>query len=178
MMRSQILPAEDIDLGRLPTYQAGIVQASAHRTIQKTCDNILRKYGLTTMQWLLLGTIYTAKGDPLRLTDLANMTGTGLPYITNTLNYLETKKIITRRTNRLDSRSKIIKVTTGFADKFDSIEADLRTHLRERLYETISDAEFKVYIKVLYQLAGSEQLLETNTEPSPFVINNSGDKNV
>jgi DNA-binding MarR family transcriptional regulator len=165
MMNKQYI-SDEIDLSMLTTYQAGIVQASAHRNLQKTCDDILKQFDITTMQWLLLGTIHTAKGESLRLTDVASMTGTGLPYITNTLNDLEAKGIITRRVNRLDSRSKIIVLSDSFAEKFNHIERTLRAHLRERLYENISDTDFKAYVKVLYQLANNKDLSQGKTKLS------------
>jgi DNA-binding MarR family transcriptional regulator len=153
MSRENKTTSKPFNLASMTTYQAGVLQASAHRNLQRNCDEVLRQYELTTMQWLIIGSIYNAKGVPLRLTDLAAVTGTGLPYITSTLNYLEEKRIITRKLNNEDSRSKIIFIADDYIEQLAIIEKDLRKNLRETLYENIDAQDFNTYIKVIVQLA-------------------------
>jgi DNA-binding MarR family transcriptional regulator len=153
MMKDIKSNVSQVSLSSLTTYQAGVLQAAAQRNLQRTCDEVLKKYDLTTMQWLLIGSIFNAKGDPLRLTDLARSMGTGLPYITNNLNYLESKLMIDRKLNSLDSRSKIILIADKFVKQLEKIEKELRSTLREVLYEDISEDDFKIYINVVMRLA-------------------------
>jgi DNA-binding MarR family transcriptional regulator len=142
-------------LSNLPTYQAGMIEAAAHRTTQKICDKALEEYALTTMQWLMIGAIYDAKGMPLRLTDLAKQLNTGLPYLTNTLNLLESRSIVGRVENNQDARSKMVIINKNFAPIIPEIEAKLRDALRQTIYSRISTEDFEIYIKVMMQLTAN-----------------------
>lgn len=134
------------------TYQAGIAQAAAHRTLQKYCDQILKPYGITKMQWLIIGTVVDADSSGVRISNLADTLGTTMPYMTTSVNVLELKGILVRRNNKQDSRSKLVSVSEDFSHKCEEIEWTLRDGLRSTIYADISPAEFLVYMKVLYQL--------------------------
>jgi DNA-binding MarR family transcriptional regulator len=140
-------------LSDLSTYRAGIIEAAAHRNTQKICDSVLAEFGLSTMQWLLIGLIYDHGATPPRLTDLAKQLGTGLPYLTTTLNLLQSKNIIARTQNKNDSRSNTIIIDEDFITEIPVIEAKLRASLRETIYSQVSPRDFQTYIKVMLQLS-------------------------
>lgn len=137
----------------LTTYQAGILQSSAHRLLQKYSDDILRPYGITKMQWMITGSVLDAGKDGIRITDLAKMLDTTLSYLTNTINLLESKGILQRTTNDKDERAKLVTVDPRFIPKCREIEKDLRIHLRDVIYKDISHEDFQTYIKVLQKLS-------------------------
>jgi len=139
----------DMNLGQITTYQAGIIEASCHRNTQKITDDLLRKYDLTTMQWLLIGTIYDNNGQAMTLTSLADKLNTGLPYITNVLNLLESKSIIERHSSSVDNRIKTIKIVPSYEATIVNIEKHLRAVLRNNFYAKVSPDEFKLYLKVM-----------------------------
>jgi len=141
------------DLSATTTYQAGIVQAKMHRKLQKFCDEILEPYGITKMQWLIIGTVYDHKSSGIRISDLATLLDTNLPFMTNSVNRLVDKKILARVVNQLDNRSTFITLPPSFAPKCKKIELILRDALRQKVYAGISPEEFRVYMKVLYKLA-------------------------
>ncbi len=141
------------DLSQTTTYQAGITQATMHRRLQKFCDDVLKPYGITKVQWLIIGTVYDHRSTGIRLSDLAKIVGTNLPYMTNTVNLLEGKNILQRVDNHLDSRSMFIRVHPSYANKCKKIEATLRDELRQKVYSAISMDDFRVYMKVLYLLS-------------------------
>lgn len=141
------------NLRNITTYQAGAAQASVHRSLQKHCDDILKPYGITKMHWLIIGSIIDSGEQGARITDIAKKLDTTLPYLTNTLNILEAKQIITRASNQGDSRSKLVKIDPTFMPQCAEIETTLRTRLRESIYAQVDPAEFLIYMKVLHQLA-------------------------
>lgn len=147
---------KNYDLSTTTTYQAGATQAYVHRKLQKICDDILAPYGITKMQWLVIGTVYDAKAEGVRLSDLAEKLGTNLPYLTNTINLLEGRGILVRKENTQDSRSKLVAVADSYKAKCQEIEATLREGLRQTIYAGIDPVEFRVYIKVLNELAAVE----------------------
>ena len=77
-----------LDLGKITTYQAGVAQAAMHRVLQKLCDNILQPFGISKMQWLIIGTALDAGKHGVRISDLAAQLGTTMPYLTTTVNLL------------------------------------------------------------------------------------------
>ncbi len=143
----------DKEQAAISTYQAGVVQAHAHRQLQKYCDGVLEQFCITKMQWLIIGTVLDARPEGIRISDLARKVGTTLPYLTNTINQLEAKGILARKDCGDDSRAKLVSVTGSFRPKCAEIERVLRRALRESIYANISPKDFEVYIKVLYSLA-------------------------
>lgn len=136
----------------ITTYQAGIAQAAAHRTLQKYCDHVLKPYGITKMQWLIIGTVLDAGPNGIRISNLSQMLGTTMPYMTTSVNLLELKNILARSSNKQDSRSKLVTVSSDFAAQCEEIEMTLRDSLRRTIYADIDPTEFHVYMKVLFQL--------------------------
>lgn len=140
-------------LSNITTYQAGVAQAHAHRILQKVSDEALLPYGVSKMQWLIIGTVLDAGENGIRLTDLAEIMGTKLPYITNMVNLLESKGMLSRQDSDSDGRSKFIVIDDGFAPMCTKIEHALRDALRRSIYAHIDQDEFKIYMKVMYQLS-------------------------
>jgi DNA-binding MarR family transcriptional regulator len=140
------------DLSNITTYQAGVVQASAHRNLQKLCDEFLRPYGITKMQWLIIGTVLDAGKSGMRLTDLAEIVGTTLSYLTTAVNLLESKDILIRSISKGDNRSKTIRLNPKFTPISSQIESELRDKLRETIYADIDPDEFRTYMKILFRL--------------------------
>lgn len=143
---------EKLDIHNITTYQAGAAQASIHRLLQKLSDDILTPYGITKMQWMIIGTVFDSGKAGVRISDLADNLSTTLPYLTTSINLLESKKILIRKNNAKDSRSKLVTVSTSFAPKFEQIEKSLRDGLRESIYAKVEPKDLNTYIKVLYQL--------------------------
>lgn len=151
---------ERTSLADISTYQAVMVQSSAHRLLQKLCDDILEPFGITKAQWTIIGAVKDHGKDGVRLSDLAKELGTSLPFLTNSINLLEVKGILKRKENKDDSRSKMVVVTTKFLRKCDDIEVALRQGLRQSIYSRVDPTEFRTYMKVLYELVevGQEHL--------------------
>lgn len=136
----------------ITTYQAGVVQATAHRSLQRYYDSMLKPYGITKMQWLIIGTVLDAGTNGVRVSNLAHDLGTAMPYMTTSVNTLQLKGMLDRSDNKQDSRSKLITVSDSFAGQFETIERTLRDGLRKVIYADIDPKEFRVYMKVLFQL--------------------------
>lgn len=141
-------------LSQITTYQSGIAQASAHRAINRVVTDYLLQYGLTSMQWFVIGTIYDAGSSGLRLSDLTRRVHTTLPYITNTISLLESKGIVKKIGHSGDSRIKLVSVAEAYRDTVQEIEAGLRDRLRATLYKEdgITRQELDTYITVLYKI--------------------------
>lgn len=147
---------DSVSPARLKTYQAGVLQASAHRVLQKYCDDVLGQYGLTKMHWLITGVVLDSGKDGISITELAQKLSTNLPYLTNTINLLESRNFLERRTDAKDERTKRVFVTPAFKLKCTEIERTLRNQLRKTIYQDVTPDELRVYMNVLYKLSQIE----------------------
>lgn len=152
MNKSRKFSEKDISL--ITTYQSGIAQASAHRRVNRIVTDFLLAHNLSPMQWFTLGTIYDASPAGIRLSDLARSLDTTLPYITNSINMLESKNLVGKMTHPGDSRIKIVAVNPEKIPIIQEIEAGLRERMRDELYseDRISREELSVYIHVIYKM--------------------------
>lgn len=140
------------DLTKLPTYHAGVAQSSAYRMLMKLTDGAVKQYGITSMQWFMIGSIYDAGNSGVTITQLSKVLDTNVPYITNTVNVLVSKNIIARSLHSDDSRSKVVTIHPDFYDQVKLIENELRIKLQKILYADITPQELLAYVKVLYKI--------------------------
>lgn len=136
-------------LSELSTYQVGVIEAAAHRALRKHKDELLNGYGITGMEWYIIGTVADAGKQGLRTTDLANMLDTTLGFMTKNLNLLVAKKILIRKANAEDSRSTYVVLNPTYRKTFEEIEYALRAKLRQSVYSLITPEELKTYIQVI-----------------------------
>mgnify|MGYP000874452050 FL=1 len=144
------------DISQITTYQSGIAQAAAHRTINRVVSDYLLEHGLTAMQWFTIGCIYDTGDKGIRLSDLMRRLQTTLPFVTNTVALLESKGMVRKVAHAGDSRIKLVSINPRYKPKVAKIERGLRDHLREVLYneDDISRQELTDYITVLYKIVG------------------------
>lgn len=143
---------ENGDLSQITTYQAGAVQASMHRLLQKECDRILAPFGISKMHWMIVGHVLDAGQTGIRNSDLSAILGTTIPYVTTAINLLESKGFLLRKGNAEDGRSKLIVINPEFVPKCHEIEQTLREGLRKSIYQKVDPHEFRIYMKVMYEL--------------------------
>ena len=141
------------NLLELPTYRAGVAQSSAYRVLMKFTDDAVKQYGITSMQWFMIGVIYDSGSAGVTVTDLSKLLDTNVPYVTNTLNLLESKDIIIRTAREADTRQKVVTIHPDFIDNIQQIEQDLRHKMQSVLYADITPQELLTYIKVLYKIS-------------------------
>ena len=148
------------DISQIATYQSGIAQASAHRILNRITSDFLLQYGLTTMQWFVVGVVYDAGENGIRLSDLMRKLGTTLPYITNTIALLESKGMIKKVSHTGDSRIKLVSIQPDYLEEVKLIEDGLRAHIRQTLYhkDGISRDELQAYIAVLYKIVNNASI--------------------
>lgn len=149
-------PAQPIDLSRITTYQVGGLEAAAYRSVRAFKDALLKKYGITSMQWFIIGAVLDAGTKGLRITDLSEQLDTTLGFMTNSVNLLESKNILRRIENSSDSRSRLITINKQFVPTCKKIEHELRTELRRTIYAQVTPVELHAHIKVLKLLANLE----------------------
>lgn len=134
---------------QLKTYQVGAIESAAHRALRQHKDELLSNYDITGMDWYIIGNVADAGDDGLRATDLANILGTTMGFLTKSVNLLEAKGILYRKANSKDARSNYIALNKKYARTVEEIEAALRAKLRESIYGLVKPEELVTYIKVM-----------------------------
>lgn len=145
-----------IDLKEITTYQAGVYHARAFRALRQLKNRVLEPYGLTMMQWSVLGLVRDAGKKGIRTTALAEQLDTTQAFITNTVNFLEAKKLVSRQPDKKDSRAHNIIFNNKHSRLISKVESQLRAELRDTLYKKVTPEELRVYIKVLSKFADQE----------------------
>lgn len=146
-------PKSDLNLAEITTYQSGVAQASAFRVVKHHTAHLLKDYGLSCMQWFVIGTVLDAGNEGIRISDLAKKLDTTLAYMTNIVNLLESRGAIIKKAHEFDARTKLVSVNPKYIKTCNKIEAALRERLRNVLYQNIDRKELEVYIQVLYKLS-------------------------
>ena len=145
-----------MNLRNTTTYQAGVIQAAANRRLQKISDSLLEQFGLTKMQWIIVGTVLDAGNKGIRVSELAERIGTTMSYLTNAVNLLESREILERKDDEKDTRSKYIAVIPSYVPTCKAIEKAFRDGLRKSIYAKIDATEFATYMKVMSELGSIE----------------------
>lgn len=145
--------AGPISLATMTTWESGILQSTVHRTIKKLTDGYLDRYGLSTMHWFILGAILETGDNGIRLTELAERIGTTQGYLTNALNTLEHRGMVSRGDHLSDSRIKVLTIPEAFRPTCTEIEVGLRNEFRRTIYRHMTRPELEAYINALQKLA-------------------------
>lgn len=140
---------DESSLPELKTYHVGVIESAAHRALRKHKDSLLKTYGITGMQWYVIGTIADSGQAGIRITDLAKKIDVTLAFLTNTVNLLESKKILKRSINIEDSRSSYVAMNESYKKTYVEIETMLRKELKQSIYSRITPEQLKTYIEVI-----------------------------
>lgn len=135
---------------QLRTYQAGQLQAKAHRALYSFISNRLTAYGLSLTEWAALGLIYERKAQ--RPSELADELGVKRPVATGIVNSLAHKGLVERTTHAVDNRVQVLTCLAAGQQLLDTAEQSLRKDMRAFLSD-ITIPELTTYLKVLAKLA-------------------------
>lgn len=144
---------DEFSLGELTTYQVGAMQAAAHRALKKHGDELLKEYGITSMQWHIIGAVLDEGKRGARISELATKLDTTMAFLTTNVNLLELKGALERAENEKDARSRLIRVAPAFRPKCAEIEKALRVKLRNSIYSRLTPEELHTYIKATAKFA-------------------------
>lgn len=128
------------------TYNAAVLQNSAHKTLQYQVVKILSDFDLSTAEWIILGYIF--QNQSARFIDLALCLDVEPPHITTLVDVLEKKKLVERRDDPEDRRARRIVLTRKSLDLIPEVEIKLSTQMN-RLLSGITPQEMVVYFKIL-----------------------------
>jgi DNA-binding MarR family transcriptional regulator len=137
----------------ITSYQSAVIQSRANRVIKETLAAALKKYGITMMQWSIIGLVADAGSKGVRISDLARTLDTSLAFVTTTVNVLEAKGFVYRQGHTVDNRAKLVRISQEFTPKVADIETDLAKHQKQAIFGHFNPQDVVTYFKVLQQIA-------------------------
>jgi DNA-binding MarR family transcriptional regulator len=153
MSESTHNPDRMIELAHVTTYQSGLMQSKAHRTLNAYFARCLKTHNLTAMQWFIIGAVKDAGEHGITMSELAKVLGSTLPTLTEAASLLELKGWLNKKSHATDGRARMIVLSPDKYAQCDAIEQDLRVQLRKTIYAKINQADLATYVNVLYKLA-------------------------
>ena len=144
-------------IAQLKTYQVGVIEAAAHRALREQKDSLLSEYGLSGVEWYLIGTVADAGKQGITSTELAKLLGTTLGFLTKTVSLLEAKNVLYKIANPKDARSSYIALNDSYRTTLDTIECALRDKLRDSIYSVVSREQLGTYIEVMNKFSTLEK---------------------
>lgn len=140
-------------LSKTRIHELATLQPSISKAIGGYHHDLLRRYGLSRIEWHILCVINDAtKEGGIRVTDLAVMFDVKTTYITAALNSLRAKAYVDTRLDASDARVRRAVVTKKGSKEIPVIERYVSKHLAEYLDGHITDEELKVYVGILRKL--------------------------
>lgn len=154
-----------MELSRLSSYHACILQAQAYRALREFMVIQLQRHGMTMMEWALLGVVYDAGDSGITHTKIAELIDVGLPMVTHMVDRVVAEGLVERRPSAEDRRKKLVFVTEKGSHVIDQTEKDIRLALREWMSD-IPREDIEVYVKVMAVLAKLPLLDPQSEEPA------------
>ena len=136
----------------LSTYTAGVLQAKAYRNLSRFMTSHLEQHGLSLPAWALLGTLHDQPNEGYNLAEIADLLDVQPPFVTNLVDALEKKRLVTRKEDTVDRRVKRVYVTAKGQKLVPEIERQLRRQMREYL-SGVGFRELAGYVRVLQKIS-------------------------
>jgi DNA-binding MarR family transcriptional regulator len=92
------------------TYQIGLLQAKAYRILKHHTTEALAPLNISTTEWAFLGLLYDAETS-IRASTAAEELGVEAPFITVLIKKLTHQGLVTTKTDKDDSRVKLLSLT-------------------------------------------------------------------
>jgi DNA-binding MarR family transcriptional regulator len=93
----------------IKSYETMLIVNQSQQSLKQMLSICLGHYGLTMMQWLVIGVLIEQPQKPI---DIARHIGVTPPYITMTLNQIKKLGYVTKTLIEDDGRSKIIVISS------------------------------------------------------------------
>lgn len=141
-------------LHQTKSYEIGMADMLCSRRLHTLRQQILMDYGLTTMEWFVLGTIYDAhKAGGIRITDLASRFSVKSTYITATVNGLKQKNLANAYVDKEDARARLVVVTKKGIEQVPVIDGKLQAATEQLLAGIVSEKDFAAFLHTIKELA-------------------------
>ena len=113
----------------LPTYEASLLQATAHRKLRYLVSELLKQYDLSLSEWTFLGLVYEHKQINLRT--ISGLLDVEPPFASRLSRKLLQMNFIEIEASPKDARIKQVGLSHYGHGRFTQIEMDLQRALQD-----------------------------------------------
>jgi len=145
-----------MDFAKVPTYEVCLVLVRSQRNVRALLQSLLKPYGMSLNEWLLLALIYEAPAGTLDMNELAEQLDVGKPHITALFADLLAVNYVEQSADPKDKRRKIVHITEHGTDVLQEVESVAKSGLEEWLGE-VPDEEFDRFLKISVLLANKSE---------------------
>jgi DNA-binding MarR family transcriptional regulator len=132
------------------TYNFGVLQTKVYRLLKSETDRVLKPYGISTVEWALLGLLYDNK-EPLKLIQTAEVLGVEPPFVTAIADELEKQGFMLRTNSKEDKRAKLLELSSKGKKLVEAAEPHIRKETKF-LLEGVGLKEMLTYRSVLVKI--------------------------
>lgn len=129
------------------SYRVGLLQTKAYRVLKHQTNKLLEPYGISSVEWALLGLLYENSKD-MRSMAIADELGVEAPFVTNMHTKLYKMGLIQQTTDPKDNRAKLVSLTPKGKMFTDETELYLRREMKP-LFKDVSVQDLLTYLDVL-----------------------------
>lgn len=133
----------------MTSYEAAKIHSKAYRLLRSYIATQLKPFHISYPEWATLYHLHTT--PDIRGTDLARELGVEIPMVTMLLHQLEEKKLITRKANTEDKRSRVITVTSKGVALYEEVTTLLKSTLPD-YFSDITIEDLKAHVRVLQKI--------------------------
>jgi DNA-binding MarR family transcriptional regulator len=142
------------NMKQFKTYSLGLTQAKSFRLFKYNADQVLKEYGINSIEWATLGLIYEDNKNCIAINkkQIAEKLGLKKPFITKLIQSLKKKKLVREIVNEKDMRSENIELTEKGLEFVEKVEDYLYTIYSKFLF-AVGEKEFSDYYKFIQKVA-------------------------
>ncbi len=145
-----------MDFAEVSTYEICLTLVRSQRNVRAFLQRLLRPFGLSMNEWLLLSLIHDAPPSTLDMNELAEQLDVGKPHVTALFSDLQAVNYVEQTVDSKDKRRKIVHIT----DRGREVLIEVNAVTKEGLQSWIGDipaAEFEQFLKITVKLANKAE---------------------
>ena len=137
------------------TYRIGLLQSKAYRVMKQRTTQHLSVFDLSPFDWALLGLLYDSRKG-MRVGTIASEIGVEAPFVTSRTRILKQKGIIEEKSDKIDQRAKILRLSEKGKNFVQKVERDLCLSMKY-LVEGGTPKDFATHLRVMNLIIANDK---------------------
>lgn len=145
-----------MDFAEVRTYEICLILVRSQRNMRAFLQRLLRPFGLSMNEWLLLSLINDAPPGSLDMNELAEQLDVGKPHITALFSDLQAVNYVEQTVDSKDKRRKIVHITERGKEVLQEVDGITSQGLQSWLGNMPKD-KFDQFLKISVLLANKSE---------------------
>ena len=133
-------------------FQACLLHSRADRVLRTVIGNLLARFRLTMMEWLLLGAVNEGPKEGITLSAIAKVLDVSQPQVTALMDKVSTQKLVKQKVLREDRRSRSVVLTIRGRRLVEDIEEAMSDYLKTWA-EHVPPEQLEAYLRTVRTIA-------------------------